>query len=79
MTIEQLEKANKIHEELKEKKEFLKAFDSPYGNVIRANDYDGHREKTRLLFLYRYNELSNLIREYIVNQIVELEKQLEEL
>lgn len=42
MTIDQLEKANKIYKELKEKKEFLKAFDSPFSNEVRAYNSDGY-------------------------------------
>ena len=34
MTLEQLEKANKIHKELKEKQVSLKAFDSPYSTQL---------------------------------------------
>ena len=51
MTIEQLEKANEIHKMLKEKKDFLKAFDSPFSNSIRAYDYDGNRDSTKTIYL----------------------------
>lgn len=79
MTIEQLGKANEIYKELKETREFLKAFDSPSCNSIRANRFDEGRELTEYLLLEKDDNLSNLIRGYVSNQITELEKQLEEL
>lgn len=80
MTIEQLEKANEIQRKLKERKEFLIAFDSKYCNLIRAIDYiGGVIETTKHIVLDNELGLSELIREYIVNQIADLEKQLEEL
>lgn len=79
MTVEQLEKANKINEQLEEKKRFLKAFKSPYSNVIRACDYDGDRSSTETLLLENDKTLSDFIRGHISDQIADLEKQLEEL
>lgn len=79
MTIEQLEKANKIHKELKEKQDFLKAFNSPYSNCIRAKDYDGNMDATKSLILENDENLSDLIRGYISDRITELEKRLEKL
>ena len=37
MTIEQFEKANVINDVLKEYKDFLKAFDSPFSNQMNAD------------------------------------------
>lgn len=81
MTIEQLEKANEIHKKLKEKKDFLKAFDSPFSNCIRAYDDDGYRDSSKIRYIYLENEkcLSDFIRSYVCGQIAELEKELEEL
>ena len=74
MTIEQLEKANEIHKKLKEKKDFLKAFDSPFRNCIRAEDYDGNMDETKSLILENEKNLSDLIRGCISDQITELEE-----
>lgn len=79
MTIDQFKKANKIYNELKERKDFLKAFDSPYSNEVRAHNFDGHVETTRNLLLENDKNLSDFIRGYISDQIAELEKQLEEI
>lgn len=79
MTVEQLEKANQINKEMKEKKEFLKAFNSPFVNAIRACDYDGHRDNSQVLCLENDKNLSDFIRGYISDQIAELEKQLEDI
>lgn len=79
MTVEQLEKANQINKEMKDKKEFLKAFNSPFGNAIRACNYDGHRDESRVLYLENDKNLSDFIRGYISDQIAELEKQLEDI
>ena len=78
MTIEQLEKANESHKMLKEKKDFLKAFDSPFSNSIRAYDYDGNRDSTKTIYLENEKCLSDFIRSYVCGQIAELEKELEE-
>lgn len=78
MTIEQLEKANAIQKEIKKKKDFLKAFDDPCTNCIKACMYDcGFREET--IYLENEKALSDFIRSYVCDQIAELEKQLEEL
>lgn len=79
MTIEKLEKANEIYKKLKEKKDFLKAFDSPFSNSIRACDYDGNRDNSQVLLLENDKNLSDFIRSYISDQITELEKQLEDI
>ncbi len=79
MTIEQLEKANQINKEMNEKKEFLKAFNSPFGNAIRACDHDGHRDNSQVLWLENDKDLSDFIRGYISDQIADLEKQLEDI
>lgn len=79
MTIEQLEKANEIHKRLKEKKDFLKAFDSPFSNCIRAYNDDGYRDSSKYIYLENEKHLSDFIRSYVCGQIAELEKELEEL
>lgn len=79
MTIDQLEKANQINEEMKKKKEFLKAFNSPYSNSIIARNYNGSTEIKKSLSLENDKNLSDFIHGYISDQIAGLEKQLEEL
>lgn len=79
MTIEQLEKANVINDELKEYKDFLKAFDSPFSNQIKAHNYDGQRNLSQFINLENHKALSDLIRGYLLDQIAGLEKELEEL
>lgn len=77
MTIGQLEKANEIHKKLKEKKEFLKAFDAPSCNFIRACRFDGDRDLSNVIYLENEKCLSDFIRSYVCGQIDELEKELE--
>ena len=79
MTIDQLEKANVINDALKEYKDFLKAFDSPFSNQIKAHNYDGQRNLSQVVILENHKALSDLIRGYITDQIAALEKELEEL
>ena len=79
MTIEQLEKANAINDALKEYKDFLKAFDSPFSNQIKSHNYDGQRSLSQVVILENHKALSDIIRRYITDQIAALEKELEEL
>lgn len=57
----------------------MKAFNSPFGNAIRACNYDRHIDESRVLYLENDKNLSDFIRGYISDQIAELEKQLEDI
>ncbi len=74
MTKETLNKANIISKKIEEYKSFLRAFDSPYGNAIRANNFIGEVEDNKYLHLKDEPELEMKIREYIMHQISVLEK-----
>lgn len=75
MTIEQLEKGNKVMQELKGLKDFQHALNEPYRNSIMACEYN----KTIYLELSKYPELTKIIQDYVSEQIKKLEKQLKEI
>lgn len=79
MTKEQLTMAYEANKEINELEAFIKAFDSPYQNVIRANDYDGDVDKTKILNLSCHPRLEEIIRQEIKKTVQELQKQFEEL
>lgn len=79
MTEEKLKKALEIEQKISTYKKFLKAFDSPYVNVIRANDYDGDREKSQIILLCSEPELESTIIKYFADKVEQLEKEFEEL
>lgn len=83
MTLENLERANELHRQIEEKKEFLNTFDSWGGNRIVA--YAANKGplagsgETREIHLSVEPELSKMVRECLEKRISDLEKQLEEL
>ena len=85
MTIEQLEKANKIRDEIEKLKCFEMACKSGRGsNFILAKyvisvPYGDSIHKEPKLGLINYPDLQALTFRYISDKIAELEKQLEEL
>lgn len=79
MTLEQLQKAAKVNEELQDKKKFLKAYDSQYVNTVKACFWDGNTEDDQSLLLEKEPKLQKLIREYVSNRIEELEKIFEDI
>ena len=85
MTIEQLEKANKIRDKIKKLECFVKAYKcSSEPNVILAKYViyppvgDGIHKESKLT-LGDFPDLQDFISGYISDKITELEKQLEEL
>lgn len=79
MTIEQLEEANKKLKEIREIEDFLKAFHSPYVNVIRANDYRGDNETSKIMGIPSGSELEKVILNYFESRLKELKSGFEEL
>lgn len=79
MTEELLEKGNELNKKIKDCKKILKAFNSPYINIIRLNDYDGVRDTSQIVMLSSEPELEMHIREYFIHKLDALEQQLEKL
>lgn len=79
MTEDTLKTGNKILEKLKEKREFLKAYNAPYINTIRACDFKGEKADDKVIYVEKDSDLSKAIIECVKTRIAELEKQLEEL
>ena len=79
MTLENLKKANELYKQINQKKEFIKAFEYPTLNTIIAYDLSDGSETQRVFSLSDEPDLSDIIRDYISNQIERLEKRLEEL
>ena len=78
MTIEQLEKAKSILEDLREYREFLKEYDKSHDKVITVKKSFLSSYKSTFDFS-KDAHLKKVIREHIVSQIEDLEKQLKEL
>lgn len=78
MTIEQLEKAKSILEDLREYREFLKEYDKSHDKVITVKKSFLSSFKSTFDFS-KDAHLKKVIREHIVSQIEDLEKQLKEL
>lgn len=79
MTLDFLEKANKLNKDITETRKVLKAFDSAFANVIKLNDYDCERETTQLVILSHEPDLEKMIREYFVNKLATLEQLFEKM
>ena len=79
MTLENLKKANELYKQINQKKEFIKAFEYPALNTIIAYDLSDGSETQRVFSLSDEPDLSDIIRDYISNQIERLEKRMEEL
>ena len=74
MTIEQLEKAKSILEDLREYREFLKEYDKSHDKVITVKKSFLSSFKSTFDFS-KDAHLKKVIREHIVSQIEDLEKQ----
>lgn len=79
MTEELLDKAYKLNKEIKDCKKLLKAMNSPLGNIIRFNEYDGDRDISQIVTLSSEPELEIHIREYFVNKLEVLEQEFAKL
>lgn len=77
MTEETLDKAYEINRKIKRYKVFLKAFDSPYVNIIRANDFEGDRDKSQIITLSSEPELESMVIKYFTDKIESLEQEFE--
>ena len=77
MTEEVLDKAYEINRNIKKYKAFLKAFDSPFVNIIRANDFEGDREKSQIITLSSEPELESMVIKYFADKIESLEREFE--
>ena len=79
MTKEQLTKAYELNKEITGLETFIKAFNSPFQNAIRANDYEGTEEKTKTLNLSCYPGLEKLIEKEAQRILHELKRQFAEI
>ena len=84
MTIEQLERANEISENLKKLRNFQMAFDNKNerNNIVARyykESWGSKTEDKQYLNLNDYPELNQMISDYISVQIKNLEKRLEEI
>ena len=79
MTEEQLRKGLELSNKIKGYKKFLDAFNSPYGNIIKANDFEGDREKSQIIMLSSEPELESIIIKYFADKVAKLETEFEEL
>ena len=77
MTEETLDKAYEINRSIKKYKAFLKAFDSPFVNIIRANDFEGDTEKSQIITLSSEPELESMVIKYFADKIESLEREFE--
>ena len=77
MTEETLDKAYEINRSIKKYKSFLKAFDSPYVNIIKANNYEGNKDKSQIIMLSSEPELESMVIRYFADKIESLEREFE--
>lgn len=79
MTEEKLEQANKLHNNIKKYRNFIKAMNAPYINIIKANFYNGAKETAEIITLSDEPELELFIREYFNNKLDILEQKFRKL
>ena len=79
MTQETFNKAKGLNNLIEEYKAFLRAYNSPYSNEIKAYSFDAHVENTKILILGNDSELEMMIREHIIHKIEVLEQEFAKL
>lgn len=79
MTEEKLEKAYKLNKDIKNCKKILKAFNSPFVNIIRLNDFEGEKDTSQIITLSREPELEMCVREYFTHKLEVLEQEFKKL
>lgn len=79
MTNETLKKGIELSNKIEEYKSFLKAYNAPYINVVKACDFKGDVENNMFLYLAKEPELEIRIREYVMHKIEVLEQEFEKL
>lgn len=79
MTNETLKKGIELSKKIEEYKSFLKAYNSPYINVVKACDFRGDVENNMILYLAKEPELEMRIREYVMHKIEVLEQEFAKL
>ena len=79
MEEELLEQIQKLNRKVLRYKKILKAFDAPYINIIRLNNFDGERDMSQIVTLASEPELEAYIREYFKQKLEELEKEFAEI
>lgn len=77
MTKETLLKAKEIDSEIKSLTKIKNALDSPYVNQIRCINYSGNQEVSATVIVD--DALKQIIENYILQKIDNLEKELEDL
>ena len=79
MTHEAFKKAIEIIKKIEDYKSFLKAYNSPYINTVKACDFRGDVENNGYLYLANEPELEMRIREYVMHKIEALEQEFKNL
>ena len=79
MTNETLKKAIELSKKIEDYKAFLKAYNAPYVNTVKACDFTGNVENNGYLYLNKEPELEMYIREYVTHKIEVLEQEFAKL
>lgn len=79
MTEELLDKSYNLNKKIKDYKKILKAFNAPYTNIIRLNDFSGSRDTGQIVLLSNEPELGKYVKEYFENKLAVLEKEFAEM
>ena len=79
MTNEVLKKAIELSKKIEDYKAFLKAYNSPYVNTVKACDFRGDVGNNGYLYLSKEPELEMHIREYVMHKIEVLEQEFAKL
>lgn len=79
MTVESLEEATNLKNEIKETTHMVNALQNGYMNVVRAVAYAGGKEDDAFVNFSSGDELHGLILNYFKSKLSDLEKQFEQL
>ena len=79
MTEELLDKAYNLNKKIKDYKKILEAFNAPYTNIIRLDDFGGGRYTGQIVLLSTEPELEKYVKEYFKNKLAVLEKEFAEM
>ena len=79
MTNETLKKAIELSKKIEDYKAFLKAYNAPYVNTVKACNFSCDVENNGYLYLGNEPELEMQIREYIMHKIEFLEQEFAKL
>lgn len=80
MTEENLSLANRKMEQIKEMQDFIKAFKSPYMNVIKAADFGiNNLECDKTIIINSQDELHNMILQHCEAKLEKLKKEFQKI